>query len=1594
MRRKRQKTVSEHLDLMIAGVDFVRAPTWSEARQVLDRHPQLVSEAGVRAMRDLVERCNQEGQPLMALMVERHLGVIEACLARGVDAALADVAPRSKEPQQGPALQLAAAALFSGSPDDLRTLVTQHPELLSDDGLDALEEAVAFVREGGDLRGIDAAQTALGLVRRSRQIGVEAAFAEFGAVVEADRQQAGIWLDELAADVRQAVEQTAACVERGDLSAWDACIAAWDSLLSRSAERDRRVPTFVLFQAGMASTLRYQQSHDATDLDRAVPLWREAAERGDLDTESADVLLPGLAEVYSERFRLRGDAADRDRAIAVLDRVLDGTQATKARWLADLAALLADRYETEGDPESLGRAIELGTAVATRARSGSDEDKLALLRLPSGLRARLADGDQAEASGSSTGVAADVQEPLLLLLSTESWDSVAALLARHPRLLDPDVEQHLREMAGLARLSGDTNAAALTDRRREFIVRCREIGVRQAVAEFEAADQSLRAVLFELLGARTPRELAGMTAAHPGLSASLAIAYLHQLVQVMWAEGDDVNAGAATERADILESWRVGDRFVPPTPPDRVKSAAAQVAALLGRWETTDDTDLLDEAVRVGEAVRADAASANASPSDRAALANQLGVTYAQRSRARASRSDMDAADSLLAEAVALAPAGSQERIDALINQSNVLGHGDASQLRRAEESLRALLDEMKHDDTDRSLAMWNLANILDESEPYDPARQSEAVVLGQRALALTPADSRYHVGRLTGLGVFLRHRAEHAGSLDDLRRAEALQRRAVAAAREESAERALCLTALGHVLRDLSVTQGDAGLLEEAISAYQDALDTKAAPVTVRARALTGIGNAFSERYRRRGMPEDLESAREAVTESLAIDPRPESGAIHALSVLAGAITTTQGPAGLDTAISLLRGGVRAAGDNTDLAAYGQVNLAGSLATRYALHGAEGDADEAEALFGAAASRTGKVGAAARAGLGQLRVERARRGNGDPDDLDRGIDDLQAALRGTDRREQLKVRADLARAMVARWARDGGEDDRVGAALEFREVLAASVETAPTLAITCAVHWSSWALERGAWAEAVDATGRGLTALDTVVRTQLRRDAKADWISTAQGLSSSASLARHESGDEVGGVLALEQGRALILTEALERNRLDLEALTSAGHAEIALQYAAAAERWLALTRADEGELARVDLPGRIAQARRDLENAVAEVRTVPGHERFGSTPTAEDLRVASPDECLVYVSACTPAGVAFVVGSDDDLQAMSLPALTLDALRVHASEWRAAYLGRSTDRQAWWRAVDGTTQWLWEAVMEPVHARLAEGQAVALVANGLLGVLPLHAAWRRVDGIPRYVVDDRAVRYVPNARTFEEARRRADTAGPGGLLAVEDPEPTGHVRLPNAEFEVTAASRYVSPGPVWRLVGATARLDRVLEVAPSARVLHFCCHGEADPDTPLMSGLDLSDDARLTAQVVMSSKLRARLAVLSACESGLVGTELPDELVGLPAAFLEAGAAGVVASLWSVPELATAVVLEDFYRRWRSGAGQDGAAALCAAQSWARQAGYEELHERHPGIPDFDPARIPEVARSLWQSSAPFRRPGDWAALTYVGA
>jgi len=123
--------------------------------------------------------------------------------------------------------------------------------------------------------------------------------------------------------------------------------------------------------------------------------------------------------------------------------------------------------------------------------------------------------------------------------------------------------------------------------------------------------------------------------------------------------------------------------------------------------------------------------------------------------------------------------------------------------------------------------------------------------------------------------------------------------------------------------------------------------------------------------------------------------------------------------------------------------------------------------------------------------------------------------------------------------------------------------------------------------------------------------------------------------------------------------------------------------------------------------------------------------------------------------------------------------------------------------------------------------------------------------------------------------------------------------------------------------------------------------RILHFATHGLLNSERPELSGLVFSlvdqegkpQDGFLRLHEIYNLQLNADLIVLSACETGL-GKEIKGEgLIGLTRGFMYSGAPRVVASLWSVDDLATAELMKLFYQRMLKD-GLPAGAALRAAQ------------------------------------------------------
>ncbi|HEX2487889.1 MAG TPA: CHAT domain-containing tetratricopeptide repeat protein [Blastocatellia bacterium] len=139
-----------------------------------------------------------------------------------------------------------------------------------------------------------------------------------------------------------------------------------------------------------------------------------------------------------------------------------------------------------------------------------------------------------------------------------------------------------------------------------------------------------------------------------------------------------------------------------------------------------------------------------------------------------------------------------------------------------------------------------------------------------------------------------------------------------------------------------------------------------------------------------------------------------------------------------------------------------------------------------------------------------------------------------------------------------------------------------------------------------------------------------------------------------------------------------------------------------------------------------------------------------------------------------------------------------------------------------------------------------------------------------------------------------------------------------------------------------------ATATSERLTQF----RILHFATHGLLDSQHPELSGLIFSlvdergqpQNGILRAHEVYNMKLGADLVTLSGCQTAL-GKEVKGEgLLGLTRGFMYAGTPRVVASLWRVPDRATAELMKRFYHGLLV-EGLSAAAALRAAQISVRK-------------------------------------------------
>ncbi|HEY0646713.1 CHAT domain-containing protein [Phenylobacterium sp.] len=357
-------------------------------------------------------------------------------------------------------------------------------------------------------------------------------------------------------------------------------------------------------------------------------------------------------------------------------------------------------------------------------------------------------------------------------------------------------------------------------------------------------------------------------------------------------------------------------------------------------------------------------------------------------------------------------------------------------------------------------------------------------------------------------------------------------------------------------------------------------------------------------------------------------------------------------------------------------------------------------------------------------------------------------------------------------------------------------------------------------------------------------------------------------------------------------------------------------------------------------------------------------------SGPNLVSLRklrsVLGPDEAALayapvgsqFVYACVRREGMTVVTARPDTSRVSLDARLLEAAlsATHAPDDTA-------DSQF---PVAAAVR-LYDVLLRPFEPCLKPGDRVAWLSPMVsVGGLPLAALLprappRRGDGYDlaaaEWFVRSHAVSFAGSASALVAARSARPRPPAREFLGVGDPVLDGaeaeDVRkaglgpLPETAAELAASARPFRTAQI--LTGAAATEARVREaLAPGARLISFATHGVmrgevehvSEPALVLTPSGGPDHDGFLTASEIADLDLPADFVALSACNSAnLSFTRIAQDLPALSSAFAQAGARGVLGTLWSVNSETGAAVVADLFERL--GAAETASPALALAQA-----------------------------------------------------
>ena len=980
-------------------------------------------------------------------------------------------------------------------------------------------------------------------------------------------------------------------------------------------------------------------------------------------------------------------------------------------------------------------------------------------------------------------------------------------------------------------------------------------------------------------------------------------------------------------------------------------------------FEATGEPAALDSAVGYG---RAALASAPVGDPNRAPCANNLAATLAVVYENTQSMAVLTEATDAAREAVRATDPGDS----ALAGRRNNLGTmlrldydrtGRTESLTESTAAFRSAVSGVFVGVPEYAMYLGNLAvgQLAGYDLDYRIDDLNEAIGNLREALRYTPLRSRSYARALVNLAGALRRRYVVTANADGINEAVECAQAAVAAVPRGDRDRMKVLSTLGMALATRYGATGDIADLEGALAADRAAVaDAAAGPA--RCSALDNLCGTLRKAYVRTGQSrfvvEGVEHARACVAVTRD-DDRLRSARLGTLAIALIDLDELGLQQGAAAEAEVLLAQACDGPSDAETQAVNLCNFGIVMHRRYKRTGNANAAREAARLCGKALALTSA------------------------DNPSRG--------------------ARIGFAGMCHF--DAYECDGTAAQLESAKAqlieAADSQNTRNSMRMTFAIQAARAQLRGGDPAAALAAVERAAALLPLAASADLHHHDQEFVLGDFSDIASTCAAVAIEAGSPRRAVELLEQVRGLLSVETggllsgvmrrLPPERAELGGTLVANWAVLRLLdrfravsggYLDAPETTLETAASD------LDTAAQRRKYRADLDEAITEVRRLPGFERFLSPLSIEHLVKAARRAPVVYVMAQETRCDALVLSGDGRILPIALP--DMDRAKAIACADRLSELRRTaadadaepSDRAAAQRSVLNELALLWDAVTGPILDALgltapappagAAWPGIHWCPVGVMSRLPLHSAGHHDDvpdrpGGPRTVMDRAVSTYTTTARNLVEATPMVVGKPCTPMVVVQTDGPEPFAPLTRGMEEAAEVLRLMPT----TLVQINPSPSAVREALIDHGIVHFACHGLTDPYDPSLSRLVLRDDGTspLTVASIGSVLAEGGLAFLSACETASCPLWLADEFVHVTNAFQLAGYRHVIGTLWQVDEHSSLAMSTLFYR------------AL--------------THDGRRPLPDLGESASALHSATRWMRNAYPNTPTMWAAFTHTG-